>query len=158
MTKRTKGWIIGGSIGFVILVAAALSLVFLLPKSGRFRLDEEYYGSFGKTFIDDKEYEQMIADKKSCVVMVDQPGCLKTDSFDQWLEDYPEEMHFKYFGLRWSYAKETSLYNYVKYTPSIALIHEGEVVAWLDADSDEDKEYYDNAEALKGWLEKYLLF
>lgn len=156
MTKTARRWLIGGAIGVVLLCAAAFLTVFVFVRDERFRLDD--YGPSESISIDDKEYTEMIEAKRSFVVFIDKPGCIKTADMSTWFLDFPEEMQFKYYNLSWSYAKKTSIYNYVKYTPSIALINKGEVVAWLDADSEEDKEYYDDPEALKTWLKKYIIF
>ena len=156
MNKSTKRWLIGGAIGLAVLFATAFVVVSIVPRDSRIRLEE--YGKSEGVSIDDKEYEQMIADKRSFVVFVDKPGCLKTANISAWFSEFPPEMQFKYYDLSWGYVKNTSLHNYVKYTPSIALIRSGEVVAWLKADSAEDEPYYNDPEALKAWLRTYISF
>ena len=157
--KHKKGWIISIIIGAVVAAAITVEAVIMINISGgRFRLDADDYGESVEVYIDDKEYTEMISQKRSFIVMVDKPGCVTTSDISDWLQKYPDEMKFKYYNLRWSYAKKTSLHDYVKFTPSIALIREGEVVAWLRADSDEDKSYYEDSEALKSWLKKYIIF
>ena len=159
MTKRKKGWIIGGIICAVIAIGIAVEAIIILNMSrNHFRLDASDYGISEEISIDDNDYAEMIREKRSFVVFVDKPGCLKTESMGDWLKDFPEEMQFKYYNLHWADAKKTSLYDYVKYTPSIALINNGRVVTWLKADSDEDEKYYNDPEALKEWLKTYIIF
>ncbi|MBP5633736.1 hypothetical protein J6X13_02255 [Candidatus Saccharibacteria bacterium] len=159
MTKRKKGWLIGGIVFAVIAIGFAIEAIIVLNMSrNHFRLDASDYGPSEEIAIDDKDYAVMIYEKRSFVVFVDQAGCVKTGNMSEWLKDFPEEMQFKYYNLRWPFAKKTSLYDYVKYTPSIALINKGEVVAWLKADSDEDEKYYNDPEALKEWLSSYIIF
>ena len=156
MNKHTKKWLVGGAIGLAVLFAAAFVIVSIVPRDSRIRLEE--YGKSERVSIDDKEYEKMIADKRSFVVFIDKLGCLKTADISTWFEEFPSEMQFKYYDLNWDYVKNTSLHGYVKYTPSIALIRRGEVVTWLKADSDEDEPYYNDPEALKAWLRTYIQF
>ena len=156
MNKSTKRWLIGGAIGLAVLFATAFVVVSIVPRDSRIRLEE--YGKSERVSIDDKEYEKMIAEKRSFVVFIDKPGCLKTADISTWFEEFPSEMQFKYYDLSWDYVKNTSLHNYVKYTPSIALIRAGEVVAWLKADSAEDEPYYNDPETLKAWLRTYISF
>lgn len=151
--SRKAKILIFGIIGAVIVAIAALAVVFW-PRDSRFRLDDDAYGKSEWVSIDDSKYNKLIEEKHSFIVFVDKPGCLKTEDMSDWLKD----LNFKYYDLRWAYAKETSLHDYIKYTPSIAIIHDGEVVAWLDADAEEDKEYYNNPEALRDWLRSYIIF
>ena len=46
----------------------------------------------------------------------------------------------------------------VKYVPSVAIIKNGTVVDFLDANSDEDTSKFNSAEALQGWLKDYIIF
>lgn len=156
MTKTARRWLIGGSIGLVILFAAAFTVAVIIPHDSRVRL--ESYGKSESVSLDDKEYERMIADKRSFLVMVSQPGCVRTYDMSTWFLEYPEDMQFKYYSMSWAHAKETSLHDYVKYAPSLAVIRDGEVIAWLDADSEEDSKYFGDPEGLKTWLKKYIIF
>ena len=90
--------------------------------------------------------------------MIDKPGCLKTAEMSVSLSGFPDDMQFKYYHLYWDDAKESSLHEKVKYTPSVALIHEGEVVDWLDADAKEDEPLYNDSKALQNWIREYILF
>ena len=58
----------------------------------------------------------------------------------------------------WKDVKESSLHEYIKFAPSVAIIRKGEVKAWLQADKDEDGEYFNSAEALQRWIRKYIIF
>ena len=140
-------------IGAIVIAAAVMAVVFW-PRDSRFRLDEDAYGKSEMISIDDSEYNRLVADKHSFVVFVDKPGCLKTADMGDWMK----ELGFKYYDLQWAYAKNTSLHEYVKYTPSVALIREGEVAAWLDPDSENDMEYYNSPESFREWLKKYINF
>ncbi len=156
MTKTAKRWLIGGAIGLAVLFAAAFAIAVIIPHDSRVRL--ESYGKSESVLLDSEEYEQMIADKRSFLIMVNRPGCIRTDDMSTWFLEYPEEMQFKYYSIGWAHAKDTSLHNYVKYAPSIAVIRSGEVIAWLDADYEEDEKYFGDPEELKTWLKKYIIF
>ena len=152
--------IIIASISLSLFFVAAIALALIIPSlSGKqFRLDDEYYGESEAIYIEKDKYEQLIRDKKSFVVMVDKPGCVKTSEMRVSLSGFPEDMQFKYYHLYWDDAKETSLHEKVKYTPSVALIRNGEVVDWLDADAKEDEPLYNDPEALQNWIREYIAF
>ena len=144
------------------LIIAAVIVVIALnlnPSGGQFRLSDEYYGTSEMlTGLTKDQYEELIAQKKSFVVMVDKPGCITTPPMRENMSKFPDSMQFKYYQFMWSEMKDSSLHEYVTFVPSVALIREGKVVAWLRADSDEDAEYFNSAEALQRWLAEHIAF
>ena len=159
MTKKTRNkTIIFSIIGLVVCVGAA-ALVFLLTQGGgRVRLDEEYYGKSEILDLNKDGYEELIAQKKSFVVMTDETTCVTSKRMRERMLEMPENLHFSYYLLPWRDALASSLHDKVKFMPSIAIIKQGEVIAFLDAESDADKDAYNEPEALQAWLEQYIEF
>ena len=52
--------------------------------------------------------------------------------------------------------KNTTFHNKVKYAPSVLIISNGKLLAYLDANSDRDYEKYQNTEEFETWLQKYI--
>ena len=48
--------------------------------------------------------------------------------------------------------KETELKEYIKYYPSLVIYYEGEIVDYLDTNSDSDSEYYKSVDGFKKWF------
>lgn len=144
------------------LIIAAVIVVIALnlgQGGGKFHLSEEYYGSSEMIAgLTTEQYEDLIAQKKSFVVMVDKPDCVTTVAMRENMAHFPDNMRFSYYQFMWSQMKNSSLHGYVTFVPSVALIREGKVVAWLRADSDEDTEYFNSAEALQRWLAERIEF
>ena len=159
--KKTKTFKIAT---LCILILAVFAIVIVITFSqGKpdmpFRLSDEYYGTSEMlTGLTAEGYEKLLSEKRSFVVMVDKPGCITTPPMRERMANFPDNMQFKYYQFMWSEAKESSLHNYVTFVPSVAIIREGEVVTWLRADSDEDTEYFNSAEALQSWVAKYVAF
>lgn len=158
MRKKT-GIIISAIAVTGLLVTGAIILI-LNNKGPKipFRLDDEYYTSSGSEIIDSAKYEELIANKKSFLVMIDKPGCVITQSMRNNMSNFPSDMQFKYYHMYWDEVTGSSLHEYVKFTPSVAIIHEGKVLDWLQADKDEDTEYFEDAEALQRWIRQYIEF
>ena len=53
-------------------------------------------------------------------------------------------------------AQNTYVYNTVKYAPSIIIIKDKKVIAYLDAESDEDLIKYQDSDEFEKWLDKYI--
>ena len=52
--------------------------------------------------------------------------------------------------------KNTSYHKEVKYAPSVMIIKNGEVISYLDANSDSDLEKYQDTTKFEEWLTKYI--
>lgn len=128
----------------------------LAPKT--FRMEEELYAKSEAIDIKKEDYEKLIEEKKSFVIMVDKPDCYTTADMRKRMTEFPDDMQFKYYRIMWSQAKDSSLHEYVKFVPSVAIIHNGKVVDFLDADSDEDTAKYNEAQALQDWIRSYIIF
>ena len=151
-----KIWAVGVLV-LALVAGAAIGLVVLLwPKP--VALDSEYYGTSEMLSLDKDTYEQMLKDRKSFVVMVDNAGCVTTARMREMMANMPEDLGFKYYQLMWPEAMESSLHNYVKYYPSIVIIDNGQVMYYLQADADEDSKYYNDTEALQQWLKERVDF
>ena len=52
--------------------------------------------------------------------------------------------------------KNTNYYKTVKYAPSIIIVKNGEIVSYLDANSDKDLDKYQNTDKFINWLKEYI--
>ena len=119
-------------------------------------LEEEYLGEFTDYMsISAEDYEKLIEEKNSFILLVDQYGCNAADTMREFVKDWATEKKVKVLKIMFSEMRETSLHEYVKYYPSVAIISEGEVIGYLRADSNEDSEMFNDYEVFKNWVEKY---
>ncbi len=102
------------------------------------------------------EYDKLVSEEKSFVLLVDQTGCKTAERLRGFMKDYFDGTDVKYYRLMFSDLKESSLYNYVKYYPSVVLVSDGKPVAWLRADENADADKYNNYDSFKSWLQGYL--
>ena len=154
----------GGVLALVIALVAVLmgGVLFVGAVSGWFddpkvKLDAEYYAD-GAEFMElsAEEYDGLVKAKKSFVVFVDQDGCTTADRLREYVARYMAEMGILTYKMMFSELKETSLHEQVKYYPSVVAVDRGVVRAYLRADSDDDAEAYNNYDAFKEWMMKYL--
>ena len=144
----------------VILAVTIFLLVILKPFNTVTPIDlgPGNYGVSEVKDINSTEYKQMINDKKSFVAMIDNPGCVTTAKMRDMMSSFSDNLIFTYYRIYWQDTKETNIREKVKYFPSIIIVDHGKIVAALDADSDEDAKYYNNASDLETWLKKYIKF
>ena len=159
--KKLKTWQL--LIGLVLIILG--SVLFILAVSGVFgqskaEISEEYVcgedcdGEYIE--LTPEEYEKMIEEKKSFVVFVDQSGCTTANRLRIYLEDWSNERGIKIFKIMFEQMKKTSLHDFVKFYPSVAVISNGQPIGWLKADEDADSDAYNNYDAYKIWASQYL--
>lgn len=142
----------------VIIIVAVAAYTFFFLRQTPVQLNAEYYNSTAVVDIDKDQYNQLIKDEKSFVVMVDNPGCTTTARMREFMSELPANLQFSYYRIMWQDAKETSLHDFVKYFPSIVVVDHGRVSYYLRADEDVDSNYYNDAAALQSWLEQRIKF
>ena len=155
--QKSVIWLVGALIlvvGGGVLFVGAASGWFDDPKV---KLDAEYYAD-GADFMELSagEYEGLVEARKSFVVMVDQAGCTTADRLREYVTQYMAETGILVYKMMFEEVKESSLHEQIKYYPSVAVVSRGKVVAYLRADVDEDAEAYNNYDAFKEWMGKYL--
>lgn len=136
-----------------ILVAGMMSGWFDDPKVV---LSQEYYSKNPK-FIDlsaDK-YEELIKSKKSFVILVDQNGCTTADRVRKYVTNYMTEKGVDIYKMMFKEVKSSSLNDYVKYYPSVVIVSNGRVRAYLRADKDADADAYNDYSAFTSWINQY---
>ncbi len=149
-----------------ILCVLIISVVLFLGAVGgwfsnkKITLDSEYY--CGEECDDEylelsgEEYEKLIDEKKSFIVLIDQSGCKTADRIKDFMVDYARERGIKVYRMMFEQAKKTSLHEYVKYYPSVVLVSKGKVTKYLRADSSEDADEYNYYDSFKRWMEESL--
>lgn len=144
--------VIGGSTLFIVGVSGGFG-------TEKAVLDPEYECvkcKFEYTDLGISKYEQLITDKKSFIVMVDQGGCKTAEKLKEFVRDFAEAKKIKVYKMMFEDVKKTSLHDFIKYYPSVAVISRGKVIGYLRADSDEDSDAYNKYEAFEDWINKYL--
>ena len=155
-----------GVLGLIVALVVVLvgSLVFVGAVSGWFDdpkvvVSEEYRcieGCEEFASLDAASYEDLVKAGKSFVVFVDQDGCTTADRLRRYVSDWAASAGVKVYRMMFSEVKKTSLHDYVKYYPSVAILDRGMVRGYLRADSDEDADAYNNYDAFLGWMQRYL--
>ena len=152
-----------GVLGLVVVLVVLLlgSVLFAGAVSGWFdgvgvTLDPEYLGEGGMVELAADDYEGLVGAQKSFVVFVDQGGCTTADRLREYVSNWANEKGIKVQRMMFADMKETSMHEKVKYYPSVVVVSKGEVVGFLRADAEEDAEAYNNYEAFKGWIGRYL--
>lgn len=166
MTKKLPTWalilllilVVGGSALFICAVAGVFD-------SKKVTLNPEYYASDSSLTLSDGDFLELLtperlaelqSEKKSFLLFVDQTDCVNADRMREFLAAYTAETGLKPYRILFSDLKNTPLYNEIRYYPSTALISDGSLFAFLNANSDADADAFNDYAAFKLWLDQKL--
>ena len=125
-------------------------------KKDTFYLESECYSNSGIIEIDNNKFNELVQNKKSFVVFIYDPICITSNNFSEILTEFSSDNQIKFYKMSFENMKSTELNNKIKFYPSLVLINKGKLVDYLDAESDEDKEYYKNIDAFEKWFYSYV--
>ncbi|MDD2470044.1 MAG: hypothetical protein PHI22_03875 [Bacilli bacterium] len=126
-------------------------------KEEAFYLDDEYYGNSSLIEIDSEKLKNLEEDKRSFVVFAHQPFCSTSYDLNNNIIEFLDTNKMSFYKILFSNIKDTSIAEHVKYCPSVVIYHNGQIVAYLDAGSDEDVAYFESVKGFKKWFTKYVL-
>ncbi len=114
-------------------------------------LSEKYYQGDSLITIDNHTLKDLENTKSSFAVFVYMPNCLTSASFREVVERFLAEEE-----IAGTIIDDTKLNETLKYYPSVAIYQEGKIIAYLRADSNDDKSYYESVEGFREWFTKYI--
>lgn len=138
----------------ILVILTTLMLVGCSSKP--FSLDAEYYDKNELIDINSEELTKLEEDNKSFVVFVYTQGCITCYDFEKYLSEFMEENQITMYAISAPEMKKTDIADYIKYSPSVILYKNGKIISYLDAESDDDKKYYESTEDFTKWFTKYV--
>ena len=125
-------------------------------KQDKFYLEDKYYESNNLIEPTVEEVNKLFENKESFAAFVYTPGCISCAEFELVTNEFRENNNIVFYHISLEVAKETKIHDKVIYSPSAILVNDGEIIAYLDATSDKDLEYYKSSNNFKTWLEQYI--
>lgn len=137
-------------------------IILLLISSGctkennnkKFYLSDKYYNE--GEYVKVKSSSISKNNKDSYVLFTYNNYCTLAVPCEDVFEDFMKKYSIDFLSIPFDDFKETYLYNEVKYGPTIIIVNKGKVVAYLDANNDEDLEKYQDVDKFKEWINKYI--
>ena len=119
----------------------------------RIHLEDKYYnkGEFIKVESNDLKDENY-------VLFIYNSYCSFSVPCDDIFDSFMKKYDIDFLSMPFDKFKETKYYGTVKYAPSIIIFEKGNIIAYLDAESDEDLNRYQDTTAFEEWMNKYVYF
>lgn len=146
-------------IGVLILLVSIILAVTLLntnKREDKFYLEDNYYGMNNMMEIKIEKLNQIIGDRQSFAVFIYQPMCETSSNFESVLSKFLENNNISIYKIAFSSIKDTKIGKKVKYYPSFIIYNKGKMVDFLEANKDEDVDFYSTESEFKKWFTSYV--
>ena len=141
----------------VLLLIPIIIVIFKNMPKQKFYLEDKYYGNSEFTTIESNDLNKLMNNKESFALFIYQPACVTSSDFEQVLYDFTQSNNIKIYKIAFSDIKNTKLNESIKYYPSFAIFNKGQMVDYLDANSDDDLKYYKSKVEFEKWFTNYVL-
>ena len=73
-------------------------------------------------------------------------------------QEFMTKYKIDFLSISFEEFKTTKFYQTIKYAPSVLVVEQGNIVAYLNANSDDDLEKYQDTNKFEEWLNNYIYF
>ncbi len=136
----------------ILLVICVSFLLFGCEKDNgeKIELDSELYGKSEYVNIKANDFKKI--KEKNFLVFTSNSFCTFEIPCDSIFKEVMDKYKIKVYSLPIHEMKKTYIYDTVKYAPSFIVISNKKIVAYLDAESDEDYIRYQDSNEFEKWL------
>lgn len=82
--------------------------------------------------------------------------CSLPISWEKIFKSFASDYKIDFLSMPFSEFKNTYLYDTVKYAPSVLIVENNKIIAYLDANKDDDLEKYQDVNKFKDWINNYI--
>jgi len=146
-------------LSLLLIFIIIILIIFIINKKNRnlIILEETDYKTGELITLNEDTLKEKENNKDNFIVYIHVPGlCTSEIPFDPLVNEFIEKNGITIYSLPYSILKNTNLSKHIKYSPSLAIIKKGELIDFLDANSDDDYKYYSSEEGLTNWIKSYV--
>jgi hypothetical protein len=138
---------------FLILIFV---LIFITGcESEKVVLNNKYYNSNG-VFIDIHSSDINKLKNDNYVLYAYNNFCNFTIPCDSIFKEFMDNYSIDFLSINIDEYKKTDFFKKVRYAPTILIISKNKIVAYLDSNSDDDYDKYQDAKAFEKWIKEYI--
>ena len=120
----------------------------------KFSLDKKYYNT--GEFIKVKSDDLSELDNENYILYTYNNYCAFSIPCEDVFKEFMNKYKIDFLSISFDEFKNTGFYKKIKYAPSIIIVKEGRIVTYLDPNSDDDFDKYQDATKLEEWIKEYV--
>lgn len=122
----------------------------------RFYLEDKYYNNGNFISVSSIPLNKM--KDESFILFTYNNYCSMAKPCEEVFQEYMKKYKINFLSITFEEFKKTNFYKTVKYAPSIIVVEKGTIVAYLDAESNDDLNKYQDTNEFEKWLNNYIYF
>ena len=122
----------------------------------RIYLSDKYYNKGEFINIKNEDIDSLKND--TYILFTYNNYCTLPISCEEIFKKFMDIYKIDILSITFSDFKESIFYEKIKYAPSVIIIKNNEIIDYLDAESDDDLNKYQDLEAFSNWLDEYIYF
>ncbi len=146
----------------ILTIAIVIFSIFILTSCDNKNNEEESKIYLDSKFYNKSEYIKIGAEDfnlindKAFVLFTYNSYCTLSTPCDTVFKETMDKYNLSFYSIPVHEMRNTYIYETVKYAPSIIIVNNKKVIAYLDAESDEDYIRYQDSNEFEKWLGKYI--
>lgn len=138
----------------VLILLAIFTLMGCSNKENKFYLDDEYYGKGKLVSIKAEDINSL--EDKTYIVFIYNNYCNLPIPCEDIFKKVAKDNDLIFYTLSYEEMQNTFFKEKIQYAPSVVIVHKGEIIDYLDANSDDDYDKYQDKKAFLNWLKNYI--
>ena len=151
-----KAYIITIIISIILIIITFSIIITKNRHIKKFYLDNVYYNQGEFIKIKYENFKKL--EKSNYILYTYNNYCNFSVPCENIFKEFMQKYHIDFIDMPYNEYKKTELQKIVKYAPSIIIVKKGKVVAYLDANKNEDIEKYQDENEFEQWLNQYIYF
>lgn len=146
-------------IGIIISIIILCTIGLLINKNHsnkKVYLTKKYYENKEQAFLQVDEQEIKKLKDETFILYTFNSFCKFPIPCDSIFEQFMKDNNITIVSIPYDKYKLTDYVKKVKYAPSILIINKNKVIAYLDADKDEDANKYQDIKEFTNWVKEYI--
>lgn len=140
-----------------IIIISGITFVIYKNNNKPFYLNEKYYNQNDFIEVSTKDVNKLIENKSSFVIYVYNNFCNFKIPCESIFKEFIDTNKVGILKMKFEDFKNTDLYNKVKLAPTVIIVKDGKIIDYLESDSNEDTNRYQDIKSFEKWIKKYII-
>ena len=142
----------------IILISSILIYGCNKNNNYKIKIDNELYNNYDYESLSNDKLETLISDKHSFILYTYNPYCPFKIPCETIFKSVLKDLNIKLYNIAFEDLKKTSLNDKISYAPSVIIFDKGKIKSYLDAESDDDLNKYQDINEFEEWMNNYVYF
>ncbi len=141
-------------IYYVVLCILLLFITGCKKSNEKISLDKKYYNT--GEFINVNSEEVSKLDSENYILYSYNNYCAFSVPCEDIFKEFMNKYKIDFLSIKFEEFKKTKYYKKIKYAPSVIIIGKGKIIAYLDPNSNDDSDKYQDVTKLEEWIKGYV--